>query len=148
MAKSFRQGVYHLQHPEKYIGNANNVVYRSSWELRMHRFLDNNTQILRWSSEEIKIPYVHPLDGRVHHYYPDYYVEYINRHNEVIKEIIEVKPLKQTSAPKKSRGKSNKTMLYEQQTWAVNESKWKYAMQWCEKRGLGFKIMTERSLFK
>lgn len=146
--KTFRQGVYHLQHPEKYIGNANNVVYRSSWELRMHRFLDNNTQILRWSSEEIKIPYISPIDQKVHHYYPDYYVEYINRQGEVIKELIEVKPLKQTAPPKSSRGKSRKTMLYEQQTYAVNEAKWKYAMAWCEKRGLGFRIMTEKSLFR
>lgn len=114
----------------------------------MHRFLDNNSQILRWSSEEIKIPYVSPLDGRVHHYFPDYYVEYINRSNEVIQEIVEVKPLNQTTPPKKSKGKSNKTALYEQQTYAVNSAKWKYAMQWCDKRGLKFRIMTEKSLFK
>lgn len=146
--KTFRQGVYHLQHPEKYLGNPNNVVYRSSWELRMHRFLDNNTQIIKWSSEEIKIPYLSPLDGRVHHYYPDYYVEYINRQNEVIQELIEVKPHKQTAAPKSSKGKSKKTMLYEQHTFAVNAAKWKYAMAWCEKRNLKFRILTEQSLFK
>ena len=148
MAKTFRQGQYHLQHPEKYIGNVNRVVYRSSWELRMHRFLDNNTQILRWSSEEIKIPYISPLDGRVHHYYPDYYIEYINKHGEVVQEMIEVKPLNQTSAPSKSRGKSKKTMLYEQQTWAVNQAKWKYAMEWCDKRAIKFRVLTEQSLFK
>lgn len=148
MSKTFRQGYYHLQHPEKYLGNPNNVVYRSSWELRMHRFLDNNTQILRWSSEELKIPYVSPIDGRVHHYFPDYYVEYINRHGEVIQEIIEVKPAAQTTAPKSSRGKSRKTLLYEQQTYAVNQAKWKYAMDWCEKRGLKFRVMTENSLFR
>lgn len=147
MAKSFRTGKYHLQHPEKYMGNPDNVIYRSSWELRMNRFLDNNTQILRWSSEEIKIPYLHPLDGRVHHYYPDYYIEYINKDGEVVLEMVEVKPLAQTTAPKKSRGKSNKTALYEQQTYAVNTAKWKYAMAWCEKRNIRFRVLTEKSLF-
>lgn len=148
MAKTFRQGKYHVLHPEKYAGDPNKVVYRSSWELRMNRFLDNNSQILRWNSECIKIPYLHPLDGRVHHYYPDYYIEYINKDGEVVQEMIEVKPFNQTSAPKKSKGKSNKTMLYEQQTWAVNEAKWKYAMAWCEKRGIRFRVLSERSLFK
>lgn len=114
----------------------------------MHRFLDNNTQVLKWSSEETKIPYIHPLDGRVHHYYPDYYVEYINKHGEVVREMIEVKPKNQTTAPTKSRGKSNKTMLYEQQTWAINQSKWKYAMDWCQKRDIKFRVLTERALFK
>lgn len=147
MAKSFRTGKYHLQHPEKYMGNANNVVYRSSWELRMNRFLDNNTQILKWSSEEIKIPYLHPLDGRVHHYFPDYYIEYINKDGEVVQEMVEVKPLAQTTAPKKSRGKSNKTALYESQTFAINQAKWKYAMAWCEKRNIRFRVLTEKSLF-
>lgn len=129
------------------MGNVNNVVYRSSWELRMNRFLDNNTQILRWSSEEIKIPYLHPLDGRVHHYFPDYYIEYINKDGEVVHEMVEVKPLAQTTAPKKSRGKSNKTALYEQQTYAVNMAKWKYAMEWCKKRDIRFRVLTEKSLF-
>lgn len=147
MAKTFRTGKYHLQHPEKYMGNVNNIVYRSSWELRMNRFLDNNTQILKWSSEEIKIPYLHPLDGRVHHYFPDYYIEYINKDGEVVQEMVEVKPLAQTTAPKKSRGKSNKTALYEQQTYAVNQAKWKYAMAWCEKRNIRFRVLTEKSLF-
>lgn len=148
MAKTFRQGLYHLQHPEKYIGDPTKVVYRSSWELRMHRFLDNNTQILKWGSETIKIPYISPIDKRVHHYYPDYYIEYVNKQGEVIFEIVEVKPLNQTTPPKKTRGKSNKTMLHEQTTWAVNEAKWKYAMEWCRKRGLNFRIMTEKTLFQ
>ena len=38
-------------------------------------FLDNNTNVLEWSSEEHIIPYRSPLDGKVHRYFPDFFVK-------------------------------------------------------------------------
>lgn len=148
MNKTFRQGIFTPTNPEKYRGNANNIVFRSSWELSMNKFLDGNPNVLSWSSEEIKIPYLKPTTGRVHNYFPDYFMEYQNVSGEVIREIIEIKPSNQCHAPVPSRGKRRKTLLYEQQQWAVNEAKWKAAQSWCAARGLVFRVLTEKSLFK
>lgn len=142
--KNFKQGYYTLKHPEKYIGDASKVVYRSSWELELHSFFDNNSRVLKWASEEIAIQYIKPTDGRIHKYYPDYWVEYVNKEGVVIQEIIECKPLAQTRLP---RGKA-KQSLYEQLTLAVNMAKWSAAREWCKQRGMNFRIVTERSVFK
>lgn len=145
--KSFRQGYFTPNNPEKYVGNATQIVYRSSWELAMNKFLDMNPNIIRWSSEEIKIPYIKPTDGKQHFYYPDYWVEYKNRAGEVVREIVEIKPLAQTKPPT-TRGKARKTILYEQTTWVVNQAKWHAAVKWCQARGLKFRVITENGLFK
>lgn len=146
--KTFRTGYFHPTNPQKYMGDATKIVYRSSWELRAFRFFDNNLKVLKWSSEELVIPYVSPLDGKVHRYFPDCFVEYINSEGEVVQEVIEIKPHKQTKAPTKSRGKRTKTVIFEQATYEVNKAKWEAAIQWCETRGLKFRIVTENSLFK
>lgn len=141
---NWTQGYYTLRNPAKYIGDSTEIRYMSKWELDMHRFLDTNEKVLRWSSEEIIIPYIKPTDGRIHKYYPDYYVEYINRAGTVIKEIIELKPLAQTRPPKAN----HKNKLYEQVTYAVNVAKWQAAKAFCDKNGFNFKIVTERSVYK
>lgn len=145
--KSFRQGIFTPTNPEKYRGNAAQIYYRSSWELAMNRFLDNNPNILRWSSEEIKIPYIKPTDSKVHHYYPDYWIEYRNRAGEIVQEIVEVKPSAQAKQPT-TRGKARKTIIFEQTAWAVNKAKWHAAVQWCEARGMRFRVVTEKGLFR
>ncbi len=146
--RAFRTGYYHPTNPEKYVGDVNKIVYRSSWELRAFRFFDNNIKVLRWSSEEIKIKYISPLDQAVHTYYPDCYVEYINPQGEVVKEVVEIKPANQTKIPTRSRGKRAKTLLHEQATYVVNQAKWEAAIKWCNERGLTFRVITEHSLFK
>ena len=143
----FRQGYFTPTHPEKYMGKVDQIMYRSSWELAMNKFLDNNPNILRWSSEEIVIPYIKPTDGRQHRYYPDYWIEYVNKDGKVIQEIVEVKPEAQTRPPT-TRGKKQQTILYEQQTWSVNVAKWQAAAAWCQARGIIFRVITEKGLFK
>jgi hypothetical protein len=140
--KTYKQGVYTLRHPEKYIGDPTKVCFRSSWELEMHKFLDCNPNILRWSSEEVAIPYVKPTTGRVHRYFPDYWVEYKNKAGEVIQEIIEVKPMNQVDLSKKKR-----LTEYEKITYAVNMAKWQAAKQFCDKHEIKFTILTENHMF-
>jgi hypothetical protein len=144
MAK-YKQGLFVPKNPAKYKGDVNNIHYRSSWELAMHDFLDNNIQVIAWNSECIPIPYIKPTDGRVHRYYPDYYVEYYDADNKLSKEIIEVKPDKQT---KKSRARTTKSRLYENLTYAINVAKWDACMQFCKRQGLTFRILTEKELFR
>ncbi len=142
--KRFTQGRYTPKNPHKYVGDLNKVVYRSSYELEMHSFLDNNERVLRWSSEEIVIPYLKPTDGKVHRYFPDYWVEYVNKDGEILQEIIEVKPKAQTRGPRQN----SKQRLYEQVNWAINTAKWTAAVEFCEAHNMKFRIITERSVFK
>jgi len=141
------QGFYKPRHPEKYVGDVNKIRFMSSWELQTDKFLDDNVNVLRWSSEEIAIPYIKPTDGKTHKYYPDYWVEYRNKAGKVVSEIWEVKPKNQTQQPR-SRGKNKKTQLRESITWAINIAKWEAATQFCNKYGLKFRIITENQLFK
>lgn len=147
MARRNKQGLYKPKHPEKYNGDVTKIRFMSSWELNFHRFLDNNPNILEWSSEGIKIPYLKPTTGRVHVYLPDYWIKYVTTQGELVEEIIEVKPDKETRAPR-NVGKNKKTQLYEQITWAINDAKWKAAELFCKKKGIKFRIITEKHLFK
>jgi hypothetical protein len=145
MATKFLQGYYELKNPHKYVGsNADKIRYMSSYELNAHTFFDNNPRVLRWSSECIVIPYLKPTDGRVHKYYPDYWIEFVNKDGEILQEVIEVKPASQAKPPR-SRGKH---ALYEQLMWAVNVAKWQAAEAYCKERNMKFRIITEKSIFK
>lgn len=151
MATRFKQGPYHPVHPEKYVGDLNKIRYMSSWELETHRFLDMNPNVLRWSSEEIAIPYMKPVmmpNGKVsmqqRRYFPDYWVEYRTADNKLVQEILEVKPKDQTTRSKR-RGKYR---LHEDYTYAVNMAKWEAAKRFCDSIGINFRIITERSIFK
>ena len=127
---AFKQGWYTPRYPEKYVGNVDNIRYMSGWELRMHSFLDNNPNILKWSSEEVIIPYIKPTDGKVHRYFPDYWIMYKDKEGNIKQEIIEVKPSEQT---RPTRRRNTRRKLYEQLTYAVNMAKWEYARKFCDK---------------
>lgn len=143
-SKRFSQGWYTPKNPDKYMGDPTKIRYMSSWELETHQFFDNNEKVVRWSSETIAIPYIKPTDGKIHKYYPDYYVEYINTAGQLVKEIIEVKPIAQTKVPRAN----HKHKLYEQLTFAVNTAKWQAATSFCKNRGILFRIVTEKSIFR
>jgi hypothetical protein len=140
----FRQGYFTPKNPHKYVGDPNKIRYMSSWELELHTFFDGNTNVLRWASEEIAIPYIKPTDGKIHKYYPDYWVEYVNSKGEIVQELIECKPKDQTKTPRSNR----KHVLYEQLTYAINTAKWQAAQEWCRQRNITFRIVTEKSIFK
>jgi hypothetical protein len=145
--KGHCKGKYTPRNPKKYVGNIKNIHYRSSWELDVMKFLDNNTEVIKWGSECIAIPYVKPTTGRVHKYYPDFYVEYRNRKGKIIQELVEVKPEKQIKQPT-TRGKSKKTQLYEALTWSVNTAKWRSAELFCHKYGFKWKLVSEKGIFR
>lgn len=147
MPRGWKKGKFIPKHPEKYIGDVDNIIFRSSWEQSFCQSLDNNPNILKWNSEEIAIPYVKPTTGRVHKYYPDFWVKYKNKHGQVIQEMIEIKPAKQTRQPT-IRGKRKKYQLQESLTFEINKAKWTAAQLFCTKYGIKFRIVTEHHLFK
>tara|TARA_R100000458_G_C8134658_1_gene148287 strand:- start:149 stop:643 length:495 start_codon:yes stop_codon:yes gene_type:complete len=130
----------------KYIGDCTNIICRSLWERRFCKYLDENRNVIRWASEEIVIPYYSPVDKKTHRYYPDFYVEMKDKSGDVKTLLVEIKPEKQTKIPTKGRKRKN-TYLRECMAYEVNIAKWKYATEYCEKRGWEFKILTEKELY-
>ena len=86
------KGKYKPQNPQKYIGDVNNIIYRSLWERRFMVFCDATDAILKWSSEEIIIPYYFPIDKKVHKYFVDFVVQMKDKDNNIKTYLIEIKP--------------------------------------------------------
>lgn len=106
---------------------------------------DKNENVLEWGSEEIVIPYISPVDNRVHRYFPDFYVRARTRSGGIEKYIIEVKPKSQTKPPTKQK-RITRRFITEVKTYAVNEAKWKAAREYCADRRMEFLILTEVEL--
>lgn len=142
--KSYK-GIFRPRNPEKYKGDAQNIIWRSSLELRFMKYLDENTNVIEWSSEEVIIPYISPKDGRYHRYFPDFVFKVRDANDKVKTIMVEVKPRSQTMEPKKQSKKTRK-YLTEVMTWGVNQAKWKAAEEYCKDRLWEFKILTEEHL--
>jgi hypothetical protein len=142
MNKKYRQGIFTPKNADKFIGTK--AVYRSGLELKFMRFCDNNPNVLKWSSENVVIPYISPIDGRVHRYFVDNFVV-IKEGTQIKKYLVEIKPYKQTMAPT-TKYRKREHLLYEQQMYSVNQAKWASAREFCNKKGLEFLILTEKDL--
>jgi hypothetical protein len=140
-------GKFKPKNYKKYKGDPTKIYYRSLWERRFMMYCDNNSNITEWNSEEIVIPYISPVDKRVHRYFPDFYIKYVTTEGKTIREIIEVKPKKQLKPPKEPKRKT-KRYLTEVATYVVNQAKFKAASEYCADRKLKFRILTEDHLLK
>ena len=140
------KSIYKPSHPEKYLGNSNNIICRSSWERQFCRYCDVNPNIVKWASEEFSIPYISPVDGRPHRYYPDFLIEVKEKSGKLKKYVIEIKPKKQTLPPVKKK-RVTKGFISEAKTYAVNQAKWKAAVNFCKDNLIEFKIITEDELY-
>jgi hypothetical protein len=107
--------------------------------------LDNNSNVIEWSNEEIVIPYLSPVDNRWHRYFPDFFVRTRNRQGLIEAMIIEVKP-KSQARPPKIQQRVTKRYITEVMTWGVNEAKWKAANEYCKDRNWKFVVVTEDDL--
>jgi hypothetical protein len=141
----YLQGKYKVRNEAKYNGDASNVIYRSSWELKFLVWCDNNPNVVSFSSEEIIIPYKSPVDGKYHRYFVDFMVKIKTKDNTIRTYLVEVKPKRQTQPPEIKK-RITKQYINEVTTWGVNQSKWKAAIDYCLDRGWEFKILTEQDL--
>ena len=139
------KGRFKPKNRQKYKGNISEVVYRSSWELKFMQYCDTNNKILKWSSEEIIIPYKSPVDNRVHRYFPDFYVKYKDVKGKIREKVVEIKPAKQVSEPKVQKRRTKKYVT-EVCTYATNQAKWAAAEDFCKDRRWEFQILTEKEL--
>ena len=140
------KGRFKPLNPSKYAGNSSNIIYSSSYELKFMAYLDKHPDVISWASEEMRLPYISPIDNRRHEYYPDFLVRKRNRDRSEETMMIEIKPHSQANPPVQTKGKTKKRFLQEVMTWGVNEAKWKAASALCEHNGWRFCVMTEYEL--
>ena len=140
------KGRYQPTYPRKYKGDYTKVIYRSLWERKFMVYCDLNENILEWGSEEIAIPYLSPIDGKVHRYFPDFYVKVRDKNSNIKKYIIEVKPKHQCTPPEKTPKRRTGKWFNRVKTWGINKAKWKSAQEFCKSHGMQFKILTEDHL--
>jgi hypothetical protein len=138
-------GKFSPKNTNKYLGDSTNIWYRSLWERRVMVHLDNNPNVIGWSNEEIVIPYLSPVDGKWHRYFPDFFVRIKNSKGLIESLILEVKPQSQSQPPQK-RSRLTKQYIREVVTWGVNEAKWQAALEYCKDRNWTFKVITEEDL--
>lgn len=145
--KSYK-GMFRPKNPHKYRGDPAKICWRSSWELVLMKHLDAHPDVLEWASEEFSIPYRSPIDGKIHRYFPDFWVKKRSPDGKVEVVVIEVKPHHQTVPPKPSTSSKKQTARYitEVATWGTNSAKWAAAREFCEDRKWKFLIMDEHAL--
>jgi len=147
----FRQGYFTPANIEKYIGDPSKIIYRSSWEHRFCTYCDTTPEILSWSSEPVGIPYLSPIDNRQHTYFVDFYMK-IQKPDEILEYLVEIKPSKMLKIPVMKEGLSTIKRLKEYnqnaKDWVVNRSKFLAAEEFARINNKKFIIVTEEFLFK
>jgi hypothetical protein len=138
------KGRFKPKNPQKYKGDANNIIYRSTWEIKVMNYLDENPNVIWWGSEELPIPYYSPVDKKKHRYFPDFIAKMRKADGTVMTYVIEVKPEKQTQPPTQKR--KTRTYLQEAITYEINKAKWYAAEEFCKDHGWQFQILTEKHL--
>jgi len=132
----YKQGIVDPKSCHKYADSCKSdpIIYRSGLELQFIQYCENNSNIVKWASEPIKIPYYSRLDQKECNYYPDYILEN-KKGNKVI---VEVKPYNQTIKP----DMTDTVWLKEQ--WVKNIDKWTAAKKFAEEHDMKFIIVTEK----
>ena len=146
----FHQGIFKPKNTQKYIGNPTNIIYRSGWEKYFLQWCDMTPSVVGYGSEELIVPYVSPLDGRVHRYFIDFIVLIRQKDNSIKKFAVEIKPYSQTQPPKISSKRKVLTESLQKKvdTYVINQAKWDAARNFCSKNNMSFIVLTEKELLK
>lgn len=151
--RKYYQGKFRPKNPRKYVGNPSEIIYRSLWEMKFMYWLDMNSDVLQWASEEIIVPYIGP-DNKPHRYFPDFLAKIRNKSGEIVTYMIEIKPHKQSvgrTILRRKNGslrspKARRRLVENQMIYEINEAKWNAAEEFCAKRGWIFKVITEKDV--
>ena len=139
-----RRGFFNPKYPEKYEGKLDKIIYRSKLELRIMKYLDDHPDVLKWSSEELAIPYVSPKDGKYHRYFVDFKATLRHKDGVIRTTLIEAKWSTATVQPKVPK-KRTKRYFSEVYNWAINQAKWEAAQKLCKKKDWDWIILTEKT---
>ena len=162
-----KQGYYRAKNTDKYIGDPELIVYRSSWEYGFCKYCDMSPSVTRWSSEPVSIPYYDrvskleecaklglnpndPSNWEVKNYNTDFWFEVDRGEGEFEKIFVEIKPSYQLKKPIPPRREAS---LNEQRTfnkaaraYLINEAKFAAMKEWAEKNNCKFYVFTEHTL--
>lgn len=144
--RRYEQGKYRPRNPQKYLGDPNNILYRSSWEHLFCRWCDTTPSVLRWTSETIVVPYVYSVDGKEHRYFIDFAIIVQQADGTQKKFLVEIKPFSQTQVPKPRAGMKQEAFNEAMLTYAKNQDKWKAAQKYARSIGAEFIVLTEKTL--
>ena len=134
------KGRFRPKNPQKYIGNVNNIVYRSGWEREFFIWIDKAPNVIGWNSEEIVIPYVNLLDKTTHRYFPDVFARIV-RNGRIVPTLIEIKPIQFSVMPIKTKNQKQKTYTDSLVRYYQNGSKWLAAKEFCKDAGWEFILL-------
>ena len=140
------KGRFRPRNPDKYKGDAGNIIYRSSWERAFMNWCDTRDEVLKWQSEEKRIRYYDPVAQKNRIYYPDFYIKYKRKDGIIVEELIEIKPQKQIDGPPVQPKRKTNAWLNEVRTYVTNQAKWKAAAQFAEGNGWNFRLVSEKNL--
>lgn len=149
MARAYKQGLFEATNKHKYAGDHTKIVFRSSWEEKLMRYLDVQPNILSWSSEEVIIPYFYDVDQKWHRYFCDFKIHFIGAGGVKRTALLEVKPKAQVERPKQPKTnnrKSQQNYIEAIKEWIKNTNKWSAASAYCKDRNWEFIIFTEKEL--
>ena len=155
----YKQGLYLPRNTNKVIklNSQGGLYYRSGLEQKMMIYLDTNERIIHWGAEHIRVPYTktewvsetQEYKTTEHGYYPDFYYELQKSDGSVSRVVAEVKPSSETMEPKlneKPTAKQLKNFEYSLKMYNKNLSKWRAMIEYCERKGFEFIIITEQHL--
>lgn len=74
-------------------------------------------------------------------YIPDFLITYRTKNNQVVAELIEIKPKKQSLIESKASARDRAIV-------AVNYAKWDAATKWARRNGLTFRVINEDQIFR
>jgi len=143
-------GRYSLKNPKKYMGIGASPIYKSRNELVVFSKLDNDPNIVRWGYEILDIPYMNPIDRKIHKYKIDIYCE-VKKNDSIQKCLIEIKQstdLKMPKSPTLINQRSRQRYNYSMRSYIVNRSKWGAAETVCKQAGLKLMFITEKDIEK
>jgi hypothetical protein len=151
-----KQGYFHPENPDKYIGEKNNIIFRSSWEHRFMRYVDKHPRVIAWTSEpDLQIKYFHPIKKKEAKYYPDFLMRVQYDDGNTQDYLVEIKPKKYYphTLPNGKiykpvfEGRKTKKKLenynYQLEQYLINNEKMKAAKALCNRMGKEFLIVDE-----
>jgi len=106
---------------------------------------DSDPSVIQWGSETTVIPYVSPIDNKIHRYFVDFCIKVKDKNGNIQKYLIEIKPERFTRPPEIPE-KKTKRFIDEVVQYGINDAKWKAAFNYCEDRKMKFLILTEKDL--
>lgn len=163
--KNYNSGNYIPKNKDKVLklNNEGGVYFRSGWEKQIMVWLDCMESIVQWGAECMEIPYqkTHFNNGDVklksHRYYPDFFYKMLMPDNSIKYVVMEVKPQKEYQmvlnliAEKMvipTENKKLKNFEYDLKMAYSNKQKWETMIEWCNKKGYEFIVVTEVTMKK